>query len=91
MTITQYHIELYKKVGGDADHLQRIGTSEEKSIANQNIIFEMGELVSDLELIKNGKTSNQFEEEINIKLDKLCMDDSVINEMKKLKSFRYNL
>jgi len=88
MTITKYHIELYKKVGGDVDHLQRIGTLEEKTINNQNIIVEMEELVSNLELIKNGMTSNQYKEEINIKLNKICVDDSIIMEMKKLKSFR---
>lgn len=88
MTITKYHIELYKKGGGDVDHLQRIGTLEEKTINNQNIIIEMEELVSNLELIKNGMTSNQYKEEINIKLNKLCVDDSIIMEMKKLKSFR---
>jgi CRISPR/Cas system Type II protein with McrA/HNH and RuvC-like nuclease domain len=88
MTITKYHIELYKKVGGDVDHLQRIGTSKEKSIANQSIIVEMEELVSNLELIKKGITSNQYKEEINAKLNKLCVDDSIIAEIKKLKSFR---
>jgi len=88
MTIKKYHIELYKKVGGDVDHLQRIGTLEEKTINNQNIIVEMEELVSNLELIKNGMTSNQYKEEINIKLNKICVDDSIIMEMKKLKSFR---
>jgi hypothetical protein len=35
MIFTEYHIKLYKQVGGDVDHLQRIGTLEEKSLENQ--------------------------------------------------------
>ncbi len=38
MNITENHIKLYKKVGGDVDHLQRIGTSEEKSFKNQDAL-----------------------------------------------------
>jgi CRISPR/Cas system Type II protein with McrA/HNH and RuvC-like nuclease domain len=48
----------------------------------------MEELVSNLELIKKGITSNQYKEEINAKLNKLCVDDSIIAEIKKLKYFR---
>ena len=47
MKITKYHIELYKKVGGDVDHLKRIGTPEEKTEENQEIICSIGALVSD--------------------------------------------
>lgn len=88
MTITKYHIELYKKVGGDVDHLQRIGTPEEKTIDNQNIIVKMEELILNLELVKNGTTSRKYAEEIESKLIKICADDTIITEMKKLKSFR---
>lgn len=43
MIITEYYIELYKRVGGDADHLQRIGTSDEKSVESQKIIVAVEE------------------------------------------------
>ena len=52
MIITEYHIELYKLVGGDVDHLQRIRTPEEKSLINQDIIVQVEEIVADLELVK---------------------------------------
>ena len=87
MTITNYHIKLYKKVGGDVDHLQRIGTSEEQTLENQSIIVAMAELVAQFKLLKTGKVSEQYRIEIEQQLNELCLDDDVISEMKKLKSF----
>ena len=88
MTITNYHIKLYKKVGGDVDHLQRIGTSEEQTLENQSIIVAMAELVAQLKLLKTGKFSEQYRIEIEQQLNELCLDDNVISEMKKLESFK---
>ncbi|WP_271782297.1 hypothetical protein [Aquimarina algiphila] len=87
MTITEYHIELYKRVGGDVDHLQRIGTQEEKTLKNQDIILKMGEIVADLELVKNGLISIEYTKKLNIKLIELCSNDNVIAQMKQLKMF----
>ena len=87
MTITNYHIKLYKKVGGDVDHLQRIGTPEEKTLKNQSIIVAIVELVTQLKLLKTGKVFEQYRIEIEQKLNELCLDDNVISEMKKLESF----
>lgn len=85
--ITEYHIELYKRVGGDVDHLQRIGTSEEKSLKNQDIIVKMTEIVAELELIKNGSASFEYTEKLNAKLRELCSDDNVIDQIKQLETF----
>ena len=82
MTITNYHIKLYEKVGGDVDHLQRIGTPEEKTLKNQSIIVAIVELVTQLKLLKTGKFSEQYRIEIEQKLNELCLDDNVISEMK---------
>ena len=69
------------------DHLQRIGTPEEKTLKNQSIIVAIVELVIQLKLLKTGKVSEQYRIEIEQKLNELCLDDNVISEMKKLKSF----
>ncbi|MGB0868206.1 MAG: hypothetical protein ACPGSD_01300 [Flavobacteriales bacterium] len=85
MIITHKHIELYKKIGGDIDHLQRIGTIQESSPFNQKVIIKIGEIISDLELIKNGLTSNIFEKRVNENLNALCEDEKVIEKIKILK------
>ena len=87
MTITEYHIELYKRVGGDVDHLQRIGTPEEQSLENQNIIVLMEGIVADLEVIKNGIASNKYAEKINAKLKRVCANDNVNTQIRSLKPF----
>jgi len=84
MIITHQHIDLYKKVGGDVDHLQRVGTDKESSLINQEIIFEIGELVSDLELINNGLASKLFQKRINDKLIAVCEDIIVVEKIKGL-------
>lgn len=88
MIFTEYHIKLYKQVGGDVDHLQRIGTLEEKSLGNQNIIVLMEEIVADLELVKNGMASNQYTQKLSNKLKRICANDNVIAQIKQLESFR---
>lgn len=87
MTITEYHIELYKRVGGDVDHLQRIGTPEEKTLKNQDIILKMGEIVTDLELVKKGLASFEYTKKLNAKLIELCSNANVIAQMKQLEIF----
>ncbi|WP_299215097.1 hypothetical protein [uncultured Aquimarina sp.] len=87
MTITEYHIELYKRVGGDVDHLLRIGIQEEKTLKNQDIILKIGEIVADLELVKKGLTSFEYTEKLNVKLIELCSNDNVITQMKQLEMF----
>lgn len=85
MVITAYHIELYKRVAGDVDHLQRIGTPEEKSLENQDIIVEMKGIVTDLERIKKGLTSREYADRVTTKLKRICADDHVLAQMKRLK------
>ncbi len=87
MKITSYHIELYNKVGGDVDHLQRIGTSEEKTEENQYIICMIAGLVSDWILIKNNLASKDYAKNVELKIKKLCIDESVIIQLKSLKLF----
>lgn len=87
MIITEYHIKLYKKAGGDVDHHQRIGAPEEQSAENQNIIHQIGEFVMDLVVIKNGLASSDYSKKINDKLSQLCADENVITQIKELESF----
>ncbi len=87
MVITKYHIELYKRVEGDVDHLQRIGTPEEKTLKNQDIILKIGEIVTDLELSKNGLASFEYTKKLNLELIELCSNDNVIAQLKQLEIF----
>ena len=88
MKITNHHIELYLKVGGDVDHLQRMGTPEEKTLENQKIIGVMDELMYELKLVKDKLASTEYAKEIEFKLKNLCADDAVITKIKNLKPFR---
>jgi hypothetical protein len=87
MIITDYHIALYKKFGGDVDHLQRAGSTKEKTPENEEVISIMSELISNLQIIKNGMASEVFSEKVNDELRSLCSNEIVIQQLKELMSF----
>jgi Mg2+ and Co2+ transporter CorA len=87
MKITSYHLQLYLKVGGDVDHLQRIGTLKEKTIKNQDAVGAIQDLVSELALVKNNLASKEYAEEIELRLTKLCVDENIITKIKSLEPF----
>ncbi len=87
MIITEYHIALYKRIGGDVDHLQRIGTAQEKSLENQKNIIEMRNIITDLELIKKEITSERYADKIMKNISELCANETVAKKMMELKPF----
>ncbi|WP_213522179.1 hypothetical protein [Nonlabens sp.] len=81
-------MESYLKVGGDVDHLQRMGTPEEKTLENQKIMGVMDELIYELKLLKGKLASTEYVKEIEFKLKNLCTDEAVITKIKNSKPFR---
>lgn len=70
--ITLKHIEIYKKYNGDGDDFVRRGTVEEKEIMNYYHWSLVDNLVQEIFLIKGGKASDSFAEQIRIKLNENC-------------------
>ncbi|MBO6515876.1 MAG: hypothetical protein JJ975_04925 [Bacteroidia bacterium] len=85
--VTDYLIQLYKRVGGDVDHLQRIGSRKEKRAEVQTAIVEMEELAAELQLVRSGKVSEEYAKRIEKKLRDMCPDEQIAEEMRQLSPF----
>lgn len=82
--ITNRHIEIYKKYGGDGDGLIRCATPEEKKIMDYNSWSLIENLLQDLFLIKKGISSLSFTESINQKLIDNCDNKDTIQALKEI-------
>ncbi len=81
MKIKPSHIEAYKLMGGDIDHLARSGNYNEKKIEFETAMSIINELISDLNIINNGIASESFTKKTMDKLNSVCLDSSVSEQI----------
>jgi len=82
--ITKNKIEIFKRFNGDIDGWARIGTSEEKSMMNDEDWFLIEGFIQDISLAKKCLASDTFIKSVNERLKENCDNDSTIQAIKEL-------
>ena len=82
--ITKEKIIVYQKMGGDIDHLERIGSKKEKKLMDGNTWSMIDGFIQDLGLIQKGLASLNFEREVLDRLEKETDCPQTIDEIKNL-------
>lgn len=82
--ITIVKIKIYTRFNGDVDGWARIGTTEEKSIMNNDDWFLIDSFIQDLSLVKKRFASDSFIKSINERLKENCDTDETIQAIKEL-------
>jgi len=82
--ITIDKINIYKRFNGDVDGWARVGTTEEKSIMNDDDWFLIDSFIQDIALVKKCLASDSFMKSTNERLKKNCDTDETIRAIKDL-------
>lgn len=82
--ITINKIEIYKRFNGDVDGWARIGSSEEKSMMNDDDWFLIEGFIQDISLVKKCIASDTFMKSVNERLKKNCDNDATIQAITEL-------
>lgn len=82
--ITIDKIKIYKRFNGDVDGWARIGTTEVKSIMNDDDWFLIDGFIQDISLVKKCLASDSFMKSINERLKENCDTDETIQAIKEL-------
>lgn len=84
--VTENKIKVYKRYDGDIDVWARSGSKKEKSIMTDEDWYVIDGLIQDLSMVEKGLASSDFNENLNVKLKKICDSDSTVNQLQKLVS-----
>ena len=82
--ITKEKIEIYKKYKGDIDQWARLGKKKEQKIIDDEDWFLIDEIVQDIQLIKNGQASDEFEIRLNEKLKRVFDEERTLEYLRSL-------
>lgn len=84
--ITQRKLEIFKKFGGDNDHLQRVGTPQDKADISNIDWTLIHSLLQDLELREKNLVSGSFSKNLDIQLKENLDNETTLYELKKILS-----
>jgi len=82
--ITVDKIKIYSRFNGNVDGWARVGTTEEKSIMNDDDWFLIDTFIQDLSLVKKRLASDSFMKSINERLKENCDTDETIQAIRDL-------
>jgi len=82
--ITKEKIIIYKKYNGDIDAWARVGKKRERAVMSDRDWSLIDEFVQNLEMLKKGFVSKNFEIQTYEKLEKLCENEEAIKEIKSI-------
>ncbi len=82
--ITNEKIEIYKKIGRDIDHLQRVGSRNEKALMQDNVWSIIDEFIQYLELINKGLAFENFKKKVLTRLESETDCSQTIGDIEKL-------
>lgn len=77
-------INIYKKYNGDIDAWARVGKKRERAVMSDTDWSLIDEFVQNLEMLKKGLVSKNFEIQAYEKLDELCENEEAIKEIKSI-------
>ena len=82
--ITKEKIAIFKKFGRDADFWIRLGSKKDKKIMSDDDWGLIESLIQDIHIINTGNASEEFCKRVDAQLKKVCENNVVIEEVKKL-------
>ncbi|MCE3295140.1 MAG: hypothetical protein K0R65_854 [Crocinitomicaceae bacterium] len=82
--ITADKLKLFEKYSGDIDAWARIGSKKEQLIIMDNDWYIIDDLIQDLNLIRKGITSEDFQDKFKLKLKTNCDSEEAIKKLESI-------
>ena len=87
--ITKEKIGIYKKYHGDIDGWARMGSPSEQELMQDEDWYVIDDLLQDLALMKDGKTSEDYNQKLMQKLMDNCAGEDIVKELGELSDQRF--
>lgn len=82
--ITKEKIHIYHKFKGDIDSWARMGSKKEQSVMKDGDWYLIDGLLQDIQIVKNGLSSNEFSINLQNRLIENCENEEVIDQIKNM-------
>ena len=83
--ITQQHLQIFMRFGGDADMFSRAATEEERAAMPEGEVWtDIERILSSLVLLERGLVAPAYADEIIASLKRLATDPSVAEEVRRM-------
>lgn len=82
--ITADKLKLFERYSGDVDAWARSGSKKEQLIMMDNDWYLIDDMIQDLNLIKKGLASADFQDKLKLKLNTNCDNEETIKKLESI-------